>query len=47
MLLRIIAVVIVAGVLGTGAAYAVVKTQAHATNTIEQDVQQYGDRAAK
>jgi hypothetical protein len=44
MLLRILAAVILGGALGTGAAFTVVQTQAHSTNTIQQPVQQYGDR---
>jgi hypothetical protein len=47
MLVRIIATIVLGGVLGTGAAFTVVQTQAHSTNTIKQDVRQYGDRANK
>jgi hypothetical protein len=44
MLVRIIAAIVLGGALGTGAAFTVVQTQAHSTNIIKQDVQQYGDR---
>ena len=45
MLWRIVAVVILGTALGTGAAFTVVATQAHSTNTINQPVTQYGDRS--